>query len=140
MSLACGKVDTGEMRKLLSLLAALGLASLGSLPVSACAAVHSRVSECATPQTKAGCGHMGMEHAKEPPVSALRSSKTCCSISLPPRPEAQPWAGSFAVFAPPAMASGLIAVKPLLENAWSPDRAQDPSPPPLQSLLCTFLI
>ena len=69
---------------------------------------------------------MGMEHAEEPPVSVSRS---------------QPyWAGSFAVAALAASTSSAVVATQPVERAWSPEIAQDSSPPPLQSLLCTFLI
>src|ERR1700745_2847913 len=128
------------MRKILSLLVSLGLAGLGCLPVSACAAIHSQASECATPQTKAECEHMGMDHGEEPPVSVSNSGKTCCGVSDAPAPEAQTWAGSFAVAALAASTSSAVVTTQPVGRAWSPQIAKDSSPPPLQSLLCTFLI
>jgi anti-sigma factor RsiW len=119
---------------------ALGLAGLGSVPVSACAAMHSQASECATPQTKTECEHMGMEHAKKPPVSFSHSGKTCCGVSDAPAPEAQTWAGSFAVAALAASTSSAVVETQPAERAWSPQIAKDSSPPRLQSLFCTFLI
>jgi len=83
---------------------------------------------------------MGMEHAEEPPVSVSRSGRTCCAISVAPLPEAQNWAGSFAVAALAASTSSAVVATQPVERAWSPEIAQDSSPPPLQSLLCTFLI
>src|SRR5437764_10046914 len=128
------------MRKILSLLVALGLAGLGPLPVSACAVMHAQASECATPQTKTECEHMGMEHAEEPSVSVSHSGRTCCANSVAPLPEAQTWAGSFAVAALAASTSSAVVATRTVERAWSPEIAQDSSPPPPQSLLCTFLI
>jgi len=128
------------VRRTLSLLVALGLAGIGPLPVSACALVHSQTSECATPQTKTDCERMGMGQAEMPSVAVSDASKTCCAISEAPLPEAQTWTGSFAVAAPPTLAAGLVAATKPLERAWFSEIALDSSPPPLQSLLCTFLI
>ena len=129
-----------KMRRILSLLIAFGLAGLGSVPVSACALVHSQTSECASPQTRTKCGHMGMGQTEKPSVSVSHSSKSCCSISEAPQPQAQTWAGSFAVAAPPTLASHVAAAPAPLERTWPPDISWDSSPPPRQSLLCTFLI
>src|SRR5215470_17405569 len=112
-----------KMRKILSLLVALGLAGLTCLPVSPCAAMHSRASECATPQTKTKCEHMAMVHAEQPPVAVSNAGKTCCVVSAAPSPEAQSWGGGFAFVPPPVLASGMIAAKTFPENAWSPDIA-----------------
>jgi hypothetical protein len=82
---------------------------------------------------------MGMDRPQEPPVGVANSSKSCCAISDAPAPEAQTWAGSFAVDALPASTSGAVVPTQPVERAWSPQIARDSSPPPLQSLLCTFL-
>jgi hypothetical protein len=129
-----------KMRRILSLLIALGLAGLAPLPVSACALLHSHASECAGPQTATDCERMGMQQAEETSVKVSSGNKSCCIISQAPLPEAQEWAGDFAVAAPPAFASiTIVAMNPVV-RAWPPDTAWDSSPPPRQSLLCTFLI
>jgi len=79
-------------------------------------------------------------HAEQPPVAVSNAGKTCCVVSAAPSPEAQSWGGGFAFVPPPVLASGMIAAKTFPENAWSPDIARDSSPPPLLSVLCTFLI
>lgn len=128
------------MRRILSSLIALGLAGVGSVPVSACALVHSHSSECATPQTKVDCEHMAMAQGQEPPITVSSASKTCCGFSQPPLPQAKTWAGSFAVAAVPAVESGTILTMQLFQSAWSLEIPGDSSPPRLQLLLCTFLI
>lgn len=128
------------MRRILSSLIAFGLAGLASVPVSACALVHSHSGECATPQTKMDCQHMAMEQGQEAIIAVSNGSKSCCGISQAPLPEAQTWAGSFAVAAMPAVVPGVILTTQLFQNAQSLDVAEDSSPPPLQSLLCSFLI
>lgn len=128
------------MRRFLSSLIAFGLAGLTSVPVSACALVHSHTGECATPQTKMACEHMAMEQEQEASTAVSNGSKSCCGISRAPFAEAQTWAGSFAVAAVPPVASGIILTKQPFQSARSLDIAVDSSPPPLQSLLCSFLI
>lgn len=141
LAAVCAKVGVEmKMRRLLSLLVALGLAGLGTVPLSACALAHSRASECAAPQTKTHCARMGMEHAKQPPVTIAKSRKSCCTISQAPLPEVQTWAGSLTVAAPLTFASRAVAAMRPVESAWFPEIAQHSSPPSRQSLLCTFLI
>ncbi len=133
-------LELNEMRRILSLLVALGLTGIGSLPVSACALVNSQASECAAPQTKTDCERMGMDEAEKPPVTVSNASKTCCAIAQAPLPEAQTWPGSFVVADSPALTSGVVDATQSRESAWSRDIARNSSPPPLQSFLCTFLI
>lgn len=83
---------------------------------------------------------MEMNQTDEPPVSVSHSSKSCCTISRAPLPEAQTWAGSFTVAAPPALASTTVATTQPVVRAWIREIAWDSSSPPLRSLLCTFLI
>jgi hypothetical protein len=83
---------------------------------------------------------MGMAQPEESGVTVSAGNKTCCVASQAPAPEAQTWAGSFAVAAPPALTSGVLVPAQSAESKWSSEVEQDSSPPPLQSLLCTFLI
>lgn len=128
------------MRRILSVLVALGLAGLGPLPVSACALLYSLPSECATPQTEAQCERMGMTQAEKPPVTVSAASKTCCSLSEAPLPEVQTWSGDLSVATPPAAVSAVIAVTAAIESERTFDPLLVLSSPPLQPLLCTFLI
>src|SRR5437773_6788433 len=73
-----------KMRRILSLLIALGLAGLGPLPVSACALVYSQPSECVTPQTQTNSTRMGMDQAEKQPVSVSPARQSCCVISETP--------------------------------------------------------
>lgn len=127
------------MRRIFALMAAIGVAGLGPLQASACAMLHGQPSGCATAATKTDCERMGMKGTEKSTFTVSNPAKSCCAISQAPLPEAQTWAGSFAVAASPALASSVVAEAPL-ESTWSPDIAWDSSPPPLQSLLCTFLI
>lgn len=128
------------MRRILALMVALGVAGLGPQQASACSMLHGRLSGCATSTAKTDCERMGMKGTEKPTFSVSGPAKSCCAISQAPAPEAQTWAGSFAVAAPPAFSSGTIVTAQPLENAWSPDTRGNSSPPPLQPLFCTFLI
>ena len=134
------KLDLVKMRRVLSLLVALGLAGLGPLPVSACALLHSQANECEIPQTMVDCERMGMEQAEKPPVTVSNAGQSCCAISNAPSPVAQTWAGSFAVARTPALASNIMFATPPVASTWSPGFPQTSSPRLAQSLLCTFLI
>src|SRR5437588_776773 len=130
-----------KMRRILSLFVALGLAGLEPLPVSACALLHSQTNECATQPKMTDCESMGMEQGGEKQkVTVSNAGNSCCAISNAPSPEAQTWAGSLSVVTGPAPVSGTIIAAQPFESKSSFDLGKDLSPPPLQALLCTFLI
>lgn len=131
-------VRSEKMRRILSFFIALGLIGLGPLPLSACALIYSQASECGTPQTETHCERMGMDQAEGPSVSP--ASKTCCVISEAPLPEEQSSAGNLPATAGSAPDSSAVPEIVRLENARPLDELQDFSSPPLQPLLCTFLI
>lgn len=83
---------------------------------------------------------MEMNQADEPPVSVSHLTKSCCTISQAPLPEAQTWAGNFDVATPPALASTTVVTTQPVASRWVTEIAWESSPPPLRSLLCTFLI
>jgi hypothetical protein len=126
------------MRRILSFFVALGLVGLGPLPLSACALIYSQPSECATPQTETHCERMGMDETEGPSVSP--ASKTCCLISEAPLPDAQHRAGNLPAMAVSALDSSAAPVIIRLEDARPLEVLQDFSSPPIQPLLCTFLI
>lgn len=129
-----------KVRRIFALMVALGVASLGPLQASACAMLHGQPSGCANATTKTDCERMGMRGTEKPTFTVSNRAKSCCAISQAPLPEAQAWAGSFAVAALPALSTDVVVATQPIESACSPDIARDSSPPPLQSLLCTFLI
>jgi|SRR5438105_6838950 len=129
-----------KMRRILSLFVALGLAGFEPLPVSACALLHSQTHECATQPTMTDCENMGMEQGEKPAVTVSNAGNGCCAISNAPSPEARTWAGSFSVVTGPAPVSGTIISTQPFESKSSFALGKDPFPPPLQPLLCTFLI
>jgi len=127
------------INRLFILALALSLTGVGQLPVSACAIAHSRASECMTPQTKTDCERMEMDQQEEPSAKVSAGSKTCCVASEAPAPEAQTWSGSFSAVAVPALVSNIFVATQPFEPSWSRVASLDCSPP-LQSVLCTFLI
>lgn len=129
-----------KIRRIVALMVALGVAGLGPLQASACTMLHGRPSECATATTKTDCERMGMNRTEKSSLTVSSPTKSCCAISQAPLPEARTWAGSFAVAAPHALDSNVVAAVPSLERKWSSGIGGDFSPPPLQPVLCTFLI
>lgn len=131
-------LDYGWMRRLLIFGLAVSLFGVGAGPLSACALLASKLTECATPETQPRCDHMNMDDSRPQVVAA--PDKSCCSASQAPVSDSQS----------KASASSLAAFVPVLQSIAAAPRAQQMrpalqllqafSPPPLQSLLCTFLI
>ena len=107
-------------------------------PVSLCALASSSASECASPQTQSECDRMDMGTECAPVVTAPAAS--CCAASQAPLPEAK---NELSV---PAGESDLATVTVPVAEALRfeiknlSDVPKDVPPPPLQPLLCTFLI
>jgi hypothetical protein len=79
-----------------------------------------------------------MDQTEGPSVSP--ASRSCCVISEAPLPEAQHSAGNLPAMAVSALDSSAAPVIFRLEDARPLEVLQDFSSPPLQPLLCTFLI
>jgi len=79
-----------------------------------------------------------MDQPDGPSVSA--ASKACCVISEAPLPEVQSSAGNLPVMAGSALDSSAAPEIVRPEDTRPLDKPQDFSSPPLQPLLCTFLI
>jgi hypothetical protein len=126
------------MRRILGFLVALGFLSLGPLPLSACALIYSQPSECATPKTEFHCERMEMGRTESPVV--LASSKNCCVISQAPQPDAQSGTGHLSIAPVETIESIKAATITTTEKTLPSEMLRDTSPPPLQLLLCTFLI
>jgi hypothetical protein len=131
-------VQLAQMRRMLIFAIALGLIGLGPVPLSACALFYSQPAECATPQNHSLCERMEMDQSNGPSVAA--SSKACCLISEAPLPEAQYSSGNLSLAATPLIEYQAIREIPRTGNTQLGLLLQDLSPPPLQSVLCTFLI
>lgn len=128
----------GAMRRALIFGLALTLAGLGPLPVSTCAWLSSGWVECKTPKTPSPCESMNMDECAAQSVAALNSS--CCVASNAHSPESWLQPSDSSPLPVPALASALVCDVPRIAQPASVVPVQDPSPPPLQSLLCTFLI
>ena len=126
------------VRRLFIFVLALSLAGMGSVPLSACAIVSSKMAECATPQTQSQCDQMGMDDGAA--TFAAPPSSSCCFLSAAPLPATLQKVSDLSVARAPIVVLG---------TAWKPQETQEQrpaqieqalSPPSLQSVLCTFLI
>jgi hypothetical protein len=128
------------MRRTFTLALALSLAGLGPVPLSACALVFFQLAECETPSAQSLCEQMDMHQSGSQLDSVPDTS--CCHIAKAPLPESQFEASDLTLLPAPtsAVALDLVAESASAEKEHLADVVQDISPPPLQPLLCTFLI
>jgi hypothetical protein len=124
------------LRKTLILALILGLVGLGTVPLSVCSLLSSKLAECATPKTQTHCDQMEMQENGTRLVAAPDTS--CCFASNAPAPEYK--ASSLSLMAPLALASDPMGGTLQAERSLPVHRVQDLSPHRLQSLLCTFLV
>lgn len=125
------------MKRLLIFALALSLAGLGSVPLSACALFNSPLTECATAQTQSQCDHMNME--KNGVRLSAAPSASCCDLSKAPAPQTNDEKLSAPLAAHVAVVNLTYDI-PAVHRMPFVSVAKDISPPPAQSLLCTFLI
>jgi hypothetical protein len=71
---------------------------------------------------------------------AAASSSSCCSLSNAPVPTTRQKASDFSAAVAPIAVLGIAWKLPRTKEQRPAEIEQDFSPPPLQSLLCTFLI
>lgn len=116
---------------------ALGLAGLGPAPLSACALFTSKLAECESPRTETRCERMDLGTAGTQIVAA--QGTPCCAVQAP-LPESQYKASNLSLAVTPVVAPDSLENLPPFENERRLDVLPSQSPPPLQSLLCTFLI
>src|SRR3974377_1234811 len=126
------------MRRSLICIVALGVAIAGSSPVSLCAIASALATDCASAQTQSQCDRMDMGAPSAPALTARTAA--CCSITGAPLPEAKSPPSSPAP--QQGVASILILAVEVVQSGHGHlvDVRQDSPPPPLQPLLCTFLI
>ncbi len=109
----------------------------GLVPLSACALLSSRPAECVQAMSQSPCNHM------QPPDERARlsggSDRSCCTTSQAPLPEMQYKAADVSPATTITVTSNLIVVTPS-SSLTTLSVVENPSPPSLQSLLCTFLI
>jgi hypothetical protein len=130
-------LDWMSMRRAFILGLALSVFSAGLMPLSVCALSSSRMAECAEATAPSPCDQMYSRSA-ETQVSK-GSDKSCCFTSQAPLPELQ-FKG---IEVGPALAitvsQNALAI-PIATGYSTLLVVEHPSPPSLQSLLCTFLI
>jgi hypothetical protein len=127
-----------DVRKAIILVIALGLAGVGSAPLTACALFSSQLTDCATPKTESHCEQMEM--AETAVSSVAQQDASCCTITQAPLPEAQSVASGVSLGAVTSLSLGFPGSLSPAQGAPRSEVVPDLSPPPLQSLLCTFLI
>jgi len=131
-------LDWGVVRRSLLFALALSMAGLGPVPLSACAIFTSKMAECATPQTKSRCNQMNMDESI--PKVAAAPNASCCSLSNAPLSATRQKMSELSLAAFPIVVLG-SEWKLLRTKEQRPTQIEQAlSPPPLQSVLCTFLI
>ena len=130
--------DVEAMKKFLISALVLALVVLSPNPLSLCAIVSSAVGDCVSPETRSQCDKMDMGEQTAPTV-APRSS-LCCAISQAPLPESKTETSNTTVKLELAVALTLATDIGKSERVRTSSVTQELSPPPLRSLLCTFLI
>src|SRR5215467_3165882 len=114
------------------------MAGLGPVPLSACAIFSSKMAECATPLTKSRCDQMNMDESI--PKVAAAPNASCCSLSNAPVPATRQKMSGLSLAAVSIVSLG-IEWKLVRAKEQRPTQIEQAlSPPPQQSVLCTFLI
>ena len=126
------------LRRVLIFAMTLSLVGVGLVPLSACAFLFSKMTECATPKTQSQCDRMNMDESGTPSVTA--PDRSCCFNSNEPISQSRYKASDPSLSATYAQASDQMGDPPRAQHSRSIHRTQEFSPPRLQPLLCTFLI
>ncbi len=108
------------------------------MPLSACALLSSRLGECTTPKTQSRSSEMNMDAGGTQVFAAPDTS--CCFVSKAPPPESQYQASDLSLTSTPRAVPDPMGEIPRVPHILPVVLVQNLSPPPLQSLLCTFLI
>ena len=116
------------------------LIGLGPVPLSACALSSSRLTECATPATQSHCDGMKMDEDGATKVAALPNGFCCSFSNAPVSTRGQKSPAPVLLTASPILAVSVTLQVPRAEQDRSTEIEYDIPPPPLQPLLCTFLI
>jgi hypothetical protein len=116
-----------------------GLLLMRPGPMSVCSLLSSMTGECAAADTHARCENMEMDMPAGQMVAARFAS--CCATLQAPLPELQHGTATTSLQQAPTASVVGIAETMRFDEAASMNIPQvDSSPPPLQTLLCTFLI
>jgi len=126
------------VKKLLISALVVGLVVASPYPLSLCALVSSALGNCGSPETRSHCDKMGMGEHAAPTVTSR--SNSCCTISQAPLPESKTEVSKTTVKLKLAVALPSATDVVTSEGVHVPTIPQELSPPPLRSLLCTFLI
>jgi hypothetical protein len=126
------------VKRLLSFTIVIGLILVGPSPVSLCALASSLAADCESMDKPSPCGQLDMP--MQPSETWKVQMVACCAISQSPLPEAKNDLSSPGPEQDPATVSILSAEATHAERHALADVLRDPSPPPKQSLLCTFLL
>lgn len=126
------------MKSLLACAIIIGLVILGPAPASICSLLSSMAGECATPASRTHCDDMDMATPSGPTVAAPSSS--CCLSSQAPLPESRNETAKITVHQDLGSAPQIVYAETDFNEAQSDQVPQVSSSPPLQPLLCTFLI
>ena len=126
------------MRRAVIIALALGLTALGPVPLSVCALLSSQLAECETPNTQSLCEQMNID-SRGPQFDSMPDT-SCCHITKAPLPASQFEASDLSFLPALAPVPDSIAALAVADNDYPPVVLQDISPPPIQPLLCTFLI
>lgn len=126
------------MKRLFICVLVIGLIIVGPSPLSICALLSSAVSDCVSPETRSQCDKMDMGDHPTPTVTSL--SNYCCAISQAPLPESKTQVSKTTVKLELVLALTSATDVEKSERVRTRNLFQELSPPPLRSLLCTFLI
>lgn len=126
------------MKRVLTYTLILGLVVVGANPLSLCAIVSSAVNDCVSPETRPQCDKMDM--GEHPAATVTSRSNSCCAVPQAPLPESKTELSKTVVKLELAAALTSATYVAKSEHLRTPSVPQELSPPPLRSLLCTFLI
>jgi hypothetical protein len=124
------------MRRLLTLALSLTVAGMGPVPLSWCAILSSKLAECSTPKTESACDKMDM---RDVGPTLVAPNTACCGADNAPVAARQRQLAQPVPTMLPAVTIPFAAILPTIAATW-PAVERYLSPPPLRSLLCTFLI
>lgn len=116
----------------------LSLIVTGLAPLSVCALFSSKPAECAEPAVQSHCDQMPSDDAATPSFNS--SDRSCCVVSQAPLPELQYKVAEAAPAITLDVTANLQAVPSERPASTLFSTVEEPSPPSLQSLLCTLLI
>ena len=132
------------MRRVIIFAIVLSLAALAPMPAWACVLFSPQIAECETSNNQMQCDGMDMQMGVQDDASHLSD---CCppSVTCGPASQSLMSASQYKLEDIVPLVAGVSeTVEPgailIAKETNSVSKWQDPSPPTIQSLLCTFLI